>query len=126
VHGRALGAHLDPAPCGPPARVELDADADRRRPGAEDRLDLVEVLARVDGDDRRLLGVRRGTQRQLFERAAVVSCSARQRIDLLATRIGFSPARPSISSALDQSASRSTKANGASTSAKVASRRSCD
>src|SRR4051794_10542342 len=41
-------------------------------------------------------------------------CSGRQRSDLLATRMGLPVARPSISSAFDHMASRSTKANGAS------------
>ncbi len=51
----------------------------------------------------------------------ISASSGRQRTDLLATRIGFPAARPSISLAFDQSASISTNANGASTSAKMSS-----
>jgi hypothetical protein len=47
--------------------------------------------------------------------------SARERTDLLATLIGVPAARPSISRAFDHIASRSTNANGASTSAKTRS-----
>ena len=54
-------------------------------------------------------------------RREISSSSARQRIDLLATRIGLPPARPSIASAFAHIASRSTKANGASTSSKIRS-----
>ncbi len=45
---------------------------------------------------------------------------------MLATRIVFSPERASIESALAHIASRSTKANGASTSAKISSSSACD
>ena len=51
------------------------------------------------------------------------SSSGRQRTDLLATRIGLAPPRVSISRAFDHIASRSTSAKGASSSAKIRSRR---
>ncbi len=49
------------------------------------------------------------------------SITARQRTDLLATRTGFGSARPSISAAFAPIASRSTNANGASTSSNISS-----
>ena len=67
----ALRPRLDPAAEGPPARVDVDADPDRSRPGAENRLDRVEVLDAVDHHDRRLAGVGGGAQRQLAEGAGV-------------------------------------------------------
>ena len=163
VDRRALRADLHPATQPPPARVDVHADPHRRGPGAQHRLDRVEVLAAVDHHDRRPLRVGDRAQREVAERPDVgrrigeqqilvtllgqpqglrqgegqkaretlvalkyAIQEARQRSDLLATRTGFSPARPSISSALDHIASRSTKANGASTSSKISSKRACD
>src|SRR5437588_7678476 len=57
-------------------------------------------------------------------RASTRSCNARQRSDLLARRIGLPPARATRSFALSRNASRSTIANGASSSAVARSRRS--
>ena len=67
----ALRPRLDPAAEGPPARIDVDADPDRSRPGAENRLDRVEVLDAVDHHDRRLAGVGGRAQRQLAEGAGV-------------------------------------------------------
>jgi hypothetical protein len=54
-------------------------------------------------------------------RLRIRSSRVRQRSDLLATRIGFDPARASIASEFDHIASRSTKAKGASTCSKICS-----
>ena len=54
-------------------------------------------------------------------RRNIAPCSARQRTDFVATRIGLPPARASISSAFDHIASRSTNANGASRPSKALS-----
>src|SRR4051812_8109120 len=65
------------------------------------------------------------TPRYRSSRRAFASWSARQRTDLVATRIGFAPARASISSEFDHMASRSTNANGASRPANAASYLAC-
>ncbi len=57
VDRRALRADLDPPAQRPPAGVEVDADANRRRAGPQHRLDHVEVLDAVDHQDRRPAGL---------------------------------------------------------------------
>jgi hypothetical protein len=57
-------------------------------------------------------------------RASTRCCSARQRSDLLARRIGFGAARRSMSAAFDHIASRSTSANGGCRAAVARSSRS--
>ena len=134
VDGRALRPDLDPPAQRPPAGVEVDADADRRRARAQHRLDQrrgarrsrpsrsalrpggrpsaapARRARRCRRSGRRAAGPRsparparasraacRSAARRSARRAAGSrSSSARQRTDLLATRIGLSPARPSI------------------------------
>ena len=159
VHRRALRPDLHPPARRPPARVEVDADPDRRRPAPSTdsitsrcsaqstvtigapaglatersassssaprvgrRVGEQQVLEALLGQPQRL---RQGEGHQPGEAlvrdpgsppaapGSAPSCS----------RPGSAcpPARPSISAALSHIASRSTKANGASTSAKISS-----
>ena len=83
----------------------LDLDAMWRNAGA--------MLDRARGKPVRV------ASKSLRCRAVIDSITARQRRLLLATRTGLPAARSSIAPALAHIASRSTKANGASTSAKI-------
>ena len=59
VDRRALRPDLDPPAERPPAGVDVDADADRRRVGAEHGLDRLQVLDAVDHHQRRAVPGRR-------------------------------------------------------------------
>ena len=112
VDGRALRPDLDPPAERPPAGVDVDADADRRRVGAEHRLDRLQVLDAVDHHQRRPFGVAGRAQRQLAQRRRVGGRVGEQQVGVaafgepegLGQRVGHQPgeARVAAEDLLDQ------------------------
>ena len=71
AHRGALSPDLHPAAQGPPAGVEVEADAQRRAVGSDRGVDQIELSPRVDHHRDQHLGVAGGQVGQLAQRGAV-------------------------------------------------------